>query len=162
MISYHVVTCTKLIVGLLRCISKVGAKIMIRPVAQICQIWNAVVLLWISPSSVNTSWNSKSHAFQISDRGKISEFRSGWIWNAVNLVKIWRFWVKNSDSGAFQIQPDLNYFVTLRLRIISTLVVDSMRLTQWLMHYRGSISMCTSHNVCTLYISSWKLKYTVQ
>lgn len=29
------VTCTKLIVGLLRCISKVGAKIMIRPVAQI-------------------------------------------------------------------------------------------------------------------------------
>ena len=21
--------------------------------------------------------------------------RSGWIWNAVNLMKIWRFWVKN-------------------------------------------------------------------
>jgi hypothetical protein len=38
------VTCIKLIVGLLRSITKVGAKIVIRPVAQICQIWNAVVL----------------------------------------------------------------------------------------------------------------------
>ena len=64
-------------------ISKIDANIVKHPVAQICQIWNAVVLSY------------KSHAFQISDRGKMSEFRSGWIWNAVNLVKIWRFWVKN-------------------------------------------------------------------
>ncbi len=63
------------------------------------------------------------------------------------------FWVKNSNSGAFQIKPDLNYFVSLQMRISSTLVVDSMQLMQWLMLYRASVSTCTSYNVYNLYIS---------
>ena len=55
------------------------------------------------------NWNFKSHAFQISDRGKMSEFRSGWIWNA---VKIWRFWVKNLNSGAARSELFRNLTIT--------------------------------------------------
>jgi hypothetical protein len=40
------------------------------------------------PASEYFPEKTKSHAFQISDRGKMSEFRSGWICYAVNLVKI--------------------------------------------------------------------------
>jgi hypothetical protein len=69
--------------------------------------------------------------------------------NAVNLVKIWRFRVKNLRSGAFHIQPDLHYFVTLRISISSKSIVDFIRLTQGLIQYRASLWICTLHNACT-------------
>ena len=46
----------------------------------------------------NIIGNLKLNAFQISEWGKISEFKYGWIWNAENLVTNCRFWVKNLNS----------------------------------------------------------------
>ena len=122
-------------------------------------------------------WNTNPQNliyWQLQTRSKIvnltrSRSRTGEKWVSSDLAGSgtpWIWWKSGAFEWRIQIlelsRSSLNYFVSLRMRISSTLVVDSMRLTQWLMHYRGSISMCTSHNVCTLYISSWKLKYTVQ
>ena len=114
---------------------------------------NAYVLMTNSRFKLNElflGWDQtyKSHAFQISDRWKISKFRSDLIWNAVNFVKLSRIWVKNFNSGAFQIaRSELfrNFTNTHKFYI-------SLRLTQWLMHCCRSVEY--------FYITSYHKHFT--